>query len=170
MGKLVADYLNIQNDGGVIKDLDGNILAVGTLLQTVSKSIDTSSNIDVDNGEYLIDSDLNVDITLKDSNSKLLIIFNPSSEVDTDIDLSTVARCKVFDSDGNKLATTGDNQLSWRDDDTNSGSIMFKPLSHGADVGDTVTVKAYVAARADNDGKMQFGQYGEAVLTVQEVL
>ena len=26
MGKLVADYLNIKNDGGVIKDLDTNIL------------------------------------------------------------------------------------------------------------------------------------------------
>ena len=26
MGKLVADYLNIKNDDGVVKDLDGNIL------------------------------------------------------------------------------------------------------------------------------------------------
>jgi len=29
MGKLVADYLNVKNDNGIVKDLSGNIIGIG---------------------------------------------------------------------------------------------------------------------------------------------
>ena len=75
MGKLVADYLNIKNDGGVIKDLDGNILGIGGdnyswVDETDNRDLGTTYVNDTGRpimvNAYIHDSDTNASIEVDD--------------------------------------------------------------------------------------------------------
>ena len=154
---------------GALPALDGAALTnVGVMLQQVETTDSGSANIDIDTPAVLIDSALNTDITVKSASSSLRIWFHPSTENDTDITMDLTCFARIY-SGSTLIATTISVALSWRNNDVNSGTIIFNSLAHGLAIGTVLTAKVYVGAGAANAGNIEFGQFGDIYVRVEEI-
>jgi len=165
---LTSGTLPMARLSGTLPALNGFALTgVGKLLQQVEAVVGVTGNINVIASAVEISTSLRLNITVLSSTSKLRISFNPSSEIDGDTGMNTTCFARIYNG-STLVATTISNQMSWRDNDTNSGTIVFNSLSHGTSAGTVIQVRVYIASDTAN-GAMDFGQFGDTMTRVEEI-
>ena len=153
---------------GALPAIDGSALTgAGKLLQQVEAVVGVTGNLTGLTTATEISTGLRLNITVQKSTSKLRIWFNPSSEVDNDIGMDTTCYARIYNG-ATLVATTIDNQMSWRDNDTNSGTIVFNSLAHGTSAGTVIQVRVYIVSGSAS-GNMDFGQFGSTMTRVEEI-
>ena len=165
---LTSGTLPMARLSGTLPALNGFALTgVGKLLQQVETVVGVTGNINVIASAVEISTSLRLNITVLSSTSKLRISFNPSSEIDGDTGMDTTCFARIYNG-STLVATTISNQMSWRDNDTNSGTIVFNSLSHGTSAGTVIQVRVYIISDNAN-GAMDFGQFGSTMTRVEEI-
>ena len=165
---LTSGTLPMARLSGALPAIDGSALTgVGKLLQQVEAVVGVTGNLTGLTTATEISTGLRLNITVLSSTSKLRIWFNPSSEVDNDIGMDTTCYARIYNG-ATLVATTIDNQMSWRDNDTNSGTIVFNSLAHGTSAGTVIQVRVYIVSGSAS-GNMDFGQFGSTMTRVEEI-
>ena len=165
---LTSGTLPMARLSGALPAIDGSALTgVGKLLQQVEAVVGVTGNLTGLTTATEISTGLRLNITVLSSTSKLRISFNPSSEIDGDTGMNTTCFARIYNG-STLVATTISNQMSWRDNDTNSGTIVFNSLSHGTSAGTVIQVRVYIISDNAN-GAMDFGQFGDTMTRVEEI-